>query len=78
MGRTGSGTFMLDGGPSNDWQAAAAAAVADTDGARSDVSISPHCSEEELAMLLEALIQPSDPTEESIKQFGTAQTSCQK
>ena len=46
----------MDSGTSNDWQAAAAAAVADSP--RPDVSISPHCSEEELAMLLEALNQP--------------------
>ena len=68
----GSGTFVLDAGQSSDWQAAVAAATADVDDARSDVSISPHCSEEEFAMLLEALNQPSDPKETSKLEYGHA------
>ena len=44
---------------SGDWtNAAAAAAVADSP--NPDILLSPHCSEEELFMLLEALSQPSD------------------
>jgi hypothetical protein len=44
---------------SGDWtSAAAAAAVADSPSP--DILLSPHCSEEELFMLLEALSQPSD------------------
>lgn len=51
----------MDSGPSSDWHAAAAAAVAAADRAV-EVSIVPHCSEEEMAMLLEAL-QPADSAE---------------
>ena len=46
---------------SGDWTTAAvAAAVADSP--NPDILLSPHCSEEELTMLLEALSQPSDVT----------------
>lgn len=51
----------MDSGPSSDWHSAAAAAVAAADRC-AEVSISPHCSEEEMAMLLEAL-QSADTAE---------------
>ena len=43
---------------SGDWTSAAAAAVIDSP--NPDILLSPHCSEEELTMLLEALSQPAD------------------
>ncbi len=44
---------------SGDWTSAAAAAVV-ADSPNPDILLSPHCSDEELTMLLEALSQPAD------------------